>query len=460
MIVVGAGMVAAMNYGKLPPAMDPLQAELGIGVVGAAWLVTLFSLASATLGVAGGALGDRFGARRTMISGLLLVAVASAAGALASTPFALSASRAVESVGFMMAVLPGPALLRDRVPASRVPVVMGIWATYMPAGMSMALLLSPAGIALGGWRLLWWAATALALLAAVFIYVDGRWPGLRSGGERRERSAVSGHSAPAGLSVPAAPSARAGSPAAAASSSVRAESSTAATESSTEARTAGNQRAPLAARRGFFANLRVAVSSPAPWLLALCFASYTGQFVGVFSFLPMVLGEAGFTPVQAAAITALGVFANVTGSFGAGVLLARGVPVQRIIGFTGVTMALCAWVIFAAPLGAGARIAAVFVFSGVGGFIPGAVFACAPRLAPDPAAVTSTVGMVQQGSGLGQLVLPMVMALVAQAWGDWSVAWIVTAISAAGSIVLGLALGRFDARVRARAPRATGIGDA
>ena len=105
-VIVGAGVVAALNFGKLPPALPALQAEFGLSLVQVSWMVSLFMIASALLGIAGGSIADRFDPRRVMVCGLLLMASSSAAGAMASTPAVLFASRAFESLGFLLTVLP------------------------------------------------------------------------------------------------------------------------------------------------------------------------------------------------------------------------------------------------------------------------------------------------------------------------------------------------------------------
>src|SRR5690606_14739581 len=72
----------------------------------------------------------------------------------------------------------------------------------------------------------------------------------------------------------------------------------------------------------------------------------------------------------------------------------------------------------------------------VAGVIPGTQFACMPRYAPRPQAVTTTVGLVQQGAGMGQVLLPPLVAWVAAASGGWSLTWVVTGAFAPAVLVL------------------------
>lgn len=55
-------------------ALAHLAADLHLPVAGLQWVVDAYTLAFAVLMLSGGALGDRFGARRLYIAGLLLFA--------------------------------------------------------------------------------------------------------------------------------------------------------------------------------------------------------------------------------------------------------------------------------------------------------------------------------------------------------------------------------------------------
>ncbi len=117
----------------------------------------------------GGALVDRFSARRLALVGLSLFAVGAAAGALASSIGVLVATRVIQGAG---AGLVSPAALAGAVsgfPAERRGTALGIWG----ASAGMANLIGPLmggilTVALG-WRANWWALVPLALLAAVGV---------------------------------------------------------------------------------------------------------------------------------------------------------------------------------------------------------------------------------------------------------------------------------------------------
>jgi MFS family permease len=114
-------------------------------------------------------------------------------------------------------------------------------------------------------------------------------------------------------------------------------------------------------------------------------------------------------------------------------------------------MLVCGWI----ALGSGAplalRFGAVMAFSAVGGLIPGTVFATIPAFSPHAGAVSTTSGLVQQGSSLGQLAAPPMLAAVAAAAGGWHRGWLVTGAFACADLLLAAAIARRDQRARREA---------
>lgn len=163
---VAAGVCAALHVGKLAPAIPALQQSLGMSLVQAGFLLSAVQLAGMGLGMALGAAGDHLGAKRSMVLGLLVLALASAGGALAPTPAWLLLWRGVEGLGFLLVVLPGPGLLRALVAPAQLQRTLGFWSAYMPLATALALLAGPGVIALAGWRGWWWLAAALTLAMA------------------------------------------------------------------------------------------------------------------------------------------------------------------------------------------------------------------------------------------------------------------------------------------------------
>jgi predicted MFS family arabinose efflux permease len=194
--------------------------------------------------------------------------------------------------------------------------------------------------------------------------------------------------------------------------------------------------------------LRRTLSARGPWLVALAFFLYSGQWLAVVGFLPTICQQAGFAGAAAGALTALAAGVNLVGNVAAGRLLARGVPPGQVLQAAFLTMALASVVAFADMVSPGIQYFAVLLFSAVGGLIPGTLFGVAVRLAPDTDTVSTTVGWMQQLSSLGQFLGPPLVAWLALKVGGWQWTWLVTG----GCSLLGVwAAHRLQAAWQARA---------
>ena len=80
-IVVLAGVSASLHVGKLPPAVPVLQHELGVSLVQAGFLLSTVQVAGMVLGLVVGLGADKWGLRRSMLTGLMLMALSSMVGA-------------------------------------------------------------------------------------------------------------------------------------------------------------------------------------------------------------------------------------------------------------------------------------------------------------------------------------------------------------------------------------------
>lgn len=386
-IVFAVGVTCALHVGKLPVAIPVLRDALSLTLIQAGFLLSLVQLAGMTLGLLVGLTADRLGPRRVMLAGLVLLALGSALGAVAPGTDVLLLSRVVEGMGFLLAVLPAPGLLRQRVVhAPTLARALGWWGAYMPLGTALALWFGAAFMGAVGWR---WAWTLLALLslgaAAVLVLcvsVDRRAPGRST-----------------------------------------------------------DPPASWAPR------LKRTLTSRGPWWVALAFFLYSGQWLAVIGFLPTIYAQAGYAAAAVGGLSALAAGINMVGNIGAGRLLARGVRPGVLLGWGFCAMGIGSVITFGLPVPPVAQYVAVLVFSGVGGLIPGTLFGLAVVLAPDDDTVSTTVGWMQQFSALGQFLGPPLVAWVATQTGGWESTWWVTATSS----LLGLLLaGRLQAEWRRR----------
>lgn len=380
LIVILAGVAAALHVGKLPPALPVLREAFALTLVEAGFLLSLVQFAGMTMGLAVGLAAGSWGLRRCMGSGLLLLSAASLLGGFAHDATSLLVLRAFEGCGLLLSVTPAPSLIRRLAASRNLDTMLGLWGAYMPLGTAAALLASPWLIDRIGWQALWWllAAPSLALAAWVWIAVPPD----------------------------------------------------------------GSEKASAAAP--WTGRLQRTLSSRGAWLMALTFAVYSGQWLAVIGFLPSIYAQASIASGTAGALTALAASMNIVGNAAAGRLLQRRVapPVLLHCGFA--AMAAGTAIAFMPALGAGAvmQYVAVLLFSMFGGLVPGTLFALSVRLAPDGHTVATTVGWMQQLSALGQFTGPPLVAWVAHRAGDWHWTWAVTGAFSAVGVLLsaGIAL--------------------
>ncbi|MBB5321753.1 MFS transporter [Marinobacter oulmenensis] len=377
-VVLIAGITAALHVGKLPPAIPALQQALGISLVQSGFLLSLVQLAGMLGGLMISLLADSAGLRRSIMAGLGLLTVASLAGGWAQSGEALLWLRALEGLGFLLVTLSAPALIRQLVAPENLSLRLGWWSCYMGLGMGSALLLAPWILDTLGWQAWWWL---LAALTAVVLGTVWR-------------------------SVPA---------------------------------DSTHQSGVRPALGHMLARLWTTLSHSGPWYLGITFAMYAGQWLSVVGFLPSIYTQAGISGTRLGVLTALVALVNAAGNAVAGRLMHRGIPPIHLLTTGFLCMALCAFLAFSNWTGSPVlKYLAVLMFSGIGGIVPASLFALSVQVAPDRHTIPTTVGWMLQFSALGQFVAPPAFATLVAWAGGWQWSWTLSLVTSAAG--LGFAL--------------------
>ncbi|UUC96083.1 CynX/NimT family MFS transporter [Comamonas sp. C11] len=398
-IIVAAGVSASLHVGKLPPAVPLLQQQLGMSLVQAGFLLSTVQVAGMVLGLVVGLGADKWGLRRSLLTGLMMMALSSLVGAAATDFTWLLALRALEGLGFLLVAMPAPGLIRRSVKPSELGARMGWWGSYMPIGSALGLLLGPWVLQATSWQT-WWLA--LGFTSALAAYAVWRM-------------------------VPA-----------------DATATATATATAAVAATADERWRP---------RLALTLRSPGPWLVSLGFMVYSGQWMGIVGFLPTLYSEAGLSAKLVGLLTAVVAASNMLGNVAAGRLLHRGWSPAHCLQTGYVLMGLTALLAYVqiggeplAPLWL--RFVAVALFSATGGLIPATLFTTAMHLAPSQATVSTTVGFMQQWSCVGQFAGPPLVAAVAMQMGGWQFTWMVTGSMCVLGWLLALGVGRCWSHLR------------
>jgi cyanate permease len=377
---VAGGVAVGMNVGKVPMALAALRQEFGLSLVQAGTVSSTLSTLAVLFAVGVGMLTGRVGALRMALGGLLLSALASLAGLMVHGYAPLIASRVLEGAGFLAMAVAGPGLVSAAAAPADRRFAIGVWATFMPAGAGLAMLLSPPLLGAVGWRGLWALVAAVLATAAAATWLQRR----QFASDRT--AALAGRSA--GATGPA------------------------------------------------IALLR----QPLAWLLALAFGCWAIQHFSLIVWLPTFLKEQrGMAAGPVAALTALMLLVNVPGNLIGGALVQRGLPRGRLIAAAHAATGVCALGLLHDGFSDGLRYGLCLALSFIGGLIPAAVMSSSTVLARQPSQIGVLQGLIMQGSQLGQFVGTPAIAAVVAATGQWgSARWVTGSVAVIG-LLLGLA---------------------
>lgn len=138
-------------------ALQTLRADLGGGVSAAQWAVDGYAVPFAACMLTAGALGDRYGHRRTCVAGFVLFGLASAAAALAGGWPVLIGARVVQGAGAALMLPTSLAMITELYPGpgerSR---ALGIWGGIATLGFASGPLLGGLLVTVSGWPAIFW----------------------------------------------------------------------------------------------------------------------------------------------------------------------------------------------------------------------------------------------------------------------------------------------------------------
>jgi MFS family permease len=387
-LLVGAGIVSATQSGKAPLAVPAIRADLGMGLVAAGFVVSMFHLITGLLGASAGVIGDRFGHRRVLLAGYLLLMAGGVLGWLAPSGTVLLLSRFVEGCGFVGITVAAPALLARVAAPRHHKLVFGLYGVNVPAGFAIMMVVAAILLPPFGWRGLWLANVVLCGVMLVLLFGATRPLGQAAG-------------------------------------------------------------APVARRS--FRDLKAVVVRPGPWLLSLSFVTYGTLWAAVVLWMPTYMVEEQHRSVLFASLVGAAIVgANAVGNVVGARLSHAGAPAWLMVAIGGASMGVLARFIFPPEMPELGKYALAFAFSLAGGLIPASLLGSAAQHAPSPALVGSTLGLIFQGAHAGNFAGPPLLAAAVAVGGGWSKAdW---PLLGCGLLIVALALGLRRVERRRRRP--------
>lgn len=159
-----ASFMVALDAMVVTTALSTIRSDFDASIEALEWAVNAYNLSFAVLLMTGAALGDRFGRRRMLITGLALFMVASAACAMASNIAWLIAARALQGVGAALVMPLAMALLSAAFPREARAKALGIFGSVT----GLALIVGPAvggAVAEGlAWQWIFWINIPIGLV--------------------------------------------------------------------------------------------------------------------------------------------------------------------------------------------------------------------------------------------------------------------------------------------------------
>jgi EmrB/QacA subfamily drug resistance transporter len=170
-VLAAADFLVVLDGLIVSVALPSIQHDLGFTQAGLSWVINGYLLAFGGVLLLGGRLADLAGRRLVFVIGLVVFAAGSLTCGLASAPWVLIAARAGQGLGAALTVPAALAVLtatfaegreRDR--------ALALWSGVSAAGIPAGALLGGVLTAGPGWRWVFFASVALALLAAAAAF--------------------------------------------------------------------------------------------------------------------------------------------------------------------------------------------------------------------------------------------------------------------------------------------------
>jgi len=187
----GSGTMAASRGGLASLCLAILLPSLGISIANVGlptlteafavsfqavqWVVLAYLLATTTLIVSVGRLGDLIGRRRSLLAGIALFTAAALLAGLVPTLGALIAARTVQGLAAAVMLALAMALVGETVPKERTGRAIGLLGTMSAIGTALGPSLGGLLIAAFGWRAIFLVSVPLGLVALVLAarYLPG-----------------------------------------------------------------------------------------------------------------------------------------------------------------------------------------------------------------------------------------------------------------------------------------------
>jgi len=193
-VLTAARVSMGFQFQSLASVAPILVRDMGLGFADVGFLVGLYMLPGILLAVPGGWLGERFGDRRMVVIGLVLMVAGGVMAGLAPSYGMLLAGRLISGIGGVLLNVLMSKMVTDWFAERELVLAMAIFVNSFPIGIGLALMGLGSLAERAGWPASLYASAAVAgaaLLLVVLAYCphpnDGRRRVLGGGAQRISR---------------------------------------------------------------------------------------------------------------------------------------------------------------------------------------------------------------------------------------------------------------------------------
>lgn len=165
-----AALLSSLGTSIANVGLPTLAQTFGASFSQVQWVVLAYLLAITTLIVSAGRLGDLFGRRRMLLTGIALFSAASVLCALALSLGLLIAARVIQGLGAALMMSLAMALVGESIRKEKTGSAMGIIGTVSAIGTALGPSLGGALIELGGWPLIFLVNAPVGILAWLLAF--------------------------------------------------------------------------------------------------------------------------------------------------------------------------------------------------------------------------------------------------------------------------------------------------